>query len=136
MPHSERMLTPDSKIGLTFSNLIALAGIIAAAVVAWQKIPSGDDVQRITLESIKQASAAAGTQGDAHDVRMQKLEQQSAQTNAQLQQLSKRLDYVLIIMAGSAADIDKNPRSRAAAERVRRNLRMGDDPLAGLPLDE
>ena len=140
-PESFTFSPEHAKFRLSLSNLITLVGIVAGAAVAWQKIPNSDDVQHITTESIRQAMEAAKTvnaqQDQVDHERMGKLEAQSAAANAELMKMNQRMDYLLILLAGSSADnLQRSTTARSAAERVRRNLKAGADPLEGLPLSQ
>lgn len=130
------MFTADSKIGLTIGNLVSIIMLVVAGVAAWQKIPSSDDVKDITTASIQQANMAAKERNKETDNRLSNLEHQYSSVNTQLVEMNKRMDTMLILMAGSTADdIKRSPRARNAAKQMRSRLENGEDPLEGLPLD-
>ena len=138
MANEEIVFSPDStRVRLTLTNIITMVGIVSAAVVAWQKIPSSEDVKSITTESIRQAMASANEANLKNDElerkRVERLEHQYAAVNEELAKMNQRMDYLLILIAGSTAeDIRRSPRARSAADRVKRNLQTGADPLEGL----
>lgn len=136
-PSGRPYISADSRFVLTPANLLTLGGMVVAAVIAWQKIPNSEDVKNITKESIKQANEAADERYEQTDERLTKVEDAVTETNTELQYMNKRMDDILIVLVGSAADDMQRSRSaREAAERVRRNLKEGSDPLEGLPLSE
>lgn len=131
---SNEYLTPHTRIGLTIGNLISIAAVVAAVVIAWQKIPNSDDVKEIARESVSQAMVATKKGTTDIEERLKKVETRSVEMKSELSGLNDRMDNMLILMAGSAAeDMHNNSRSRKAAETVRRNLKEGGDPLEGLP---
>jgi hypothetical protein len=127
------VIGPETRILLTPQNLVTLIGMLFAAVVAWNKIPDSEEVQRIATQSINQVSSAFEQRNAEIERRTQLLENQVAGTNAELNKLNKRMDYLIIIMAGSAADsMQRSSKARNTAERVKRNLELGDEPLDGV----
>jgi len=137
---SERPFTAKTPILLTPTNLIGVIALVAAVIVAWTKMPTHEDVTQIAKEASTAAMAAAQQQHEKTnagvEAKIEQLDRNYEKTGEAIDKLSSRIDYMLIMLAGSSAeDFKHSPRARQAAERVRRNLAQGNPPLEGLPLD-
>lgn len=128
------VINPSStRILLTPQNLLVIGSIIVSAAVAWQKIPNAEEVQRIATQSIEQTNQAMDKRSGELERRLQLLETQSSNMNMELMKMNKRMDYLIIIMAGSAAEgMQRSSKARSTAEKVKRNLELGDEPLEGV----
>lgn len=141
MPSSTRSLEQrrshiqsDTRIGLTIGNLISITGVIAVCVIGWQKIPSIEDVKDIARDSASQAMVTSQAGNKKIESRLKKVEDRSLEVQHELSGMNKRMDNMLILVAGSVAeDMHDSTRSRQAAETVRRNLSKGAEPFEGLP---
>ena len=133
-PPSKRTIGPDSKIRLTVRDLITLVGIITGGTVAWEKLPSVDEVRNITRESVQQAVEAAAKRDHSLERKIGDVDDRTEKLDSELRKLNSRMDYMIILLAGSAADeMRRSPAARQTAGQVRRNLAQGNEPLDGLP---
>ena len=131
------LITSDSKIGLTFANLMTLAAILSAGVIGWKNIPTATEVQSITAATVQRSMQEQKIEMVQLSSRLDAIAKDATSTNSQLAKLNDRLDNMLIVMASMAAeDMSTNKHAKDAAAQIRRNLKTGVDPLEGLPWNE
>lgn len=131
------IFTADSRIGLTVSNLITIGVVVAGVVTAWTKVPTTSDVNKMAANAanaaIEKQRNSNKEQSEHFDRRLNLIETNLKENRSELTKLNGRMDYILIMMAGSSADDFHSQKAKVAVERVRRNLKTGGDPLEGLP---
>lgn len=126
-----KYINPDTtKVGLTFGNFLTLVAVVAAGVIAWQKIPSETDVERITQSSVRTVRLETKADQTLVNARLASLEENAGRTTNELVQMNKRLNTLLIVVASNTSS-GKDP--QVIASKIRRNIEEGVDPLQGLP---
>lgn len=124
-------ITDATPIKLHWRSASAIAAVIAAAVIAWERIPSTDDVKTIAEEASK---AAAGATREHDSVYRAKMEQRMENQEQQLRLIVQRLDQLAVIMVGPSVDSTAtSPRAREATRRAKQAVDQGESPLDALP---
>jgi len=121
------------------SAFVTLVAITFAAAFAWTKVPDKNDVRHIAQEASRQtAEKQESRYNERYDQAYKRLEKVEKSIDAQARSLvdmNRRMDSLIILMAGGVAeDLQRYPRARRAAAKVRTNLAAGRDPLEGTSL--
>lgn len=125
---------------MTPTNLIGVIAFIAAVVVAWTKVPTKEDVVKMTKEATTAAVKAVEVErridSEKINSRIDRLEERYVKSIEAVDKLTGRVDNMLIMLAGSSAEeFQRSQNARQAAKLVRKNIESGKPPLQGLELD-
>jgi len=133
---SDRPIAIGANTWLKFTpgQLATVIAVVGAAVMAYAKVPTTDDVSKIaataSTQAVEAALARVAERPVRNEERISALEESRKDTAEQLRQLNERMGRVLELLSISVAqDVDRSPRARATAKRVRAQIERGENPL-------